>query len=213
MIHCAVDRDMRLGIFGGTFDPVHYGHLLLAECCREQARLDEVWFMPAATPPHKIDRAPTPADKRIEMLDLAIGGHEAFRVSRIEINRGGVSYTVDTLAAVGEAQPGAELFFLLGGDSLDEFTTWREPGRICELATPLVVGRAQSPEPNYDALSKLVGHERTKAIRLQQVQMPQIELSSSDLRRRVGEGLSIRYRTPRAVEKYIESAGLYRASG
>src|SRR6185295_4732710 len=88
----------RLGIFGGSFDPVHYGHLLLAECCREQCRLDEVWFVPAAVPPHKQGRELTPAEQRIEMLQLAIGGHTAFKVSRLEIDRGGVSFTVDTLA-------------------------------------------------------------------------------------------------------------------
>jgi nicotinate-nucleotide adenylyltransferase len=201
---------MRLGIFGGTFDPVHYGHLLLAECCREQARLDEVWFVPAATAPHKVDRTPAPADKRIEMLQLAIGGHEAFRVSRIETDRGGVSYTVDTLAAIHAEQPDAELYFLLGGDSLEDLPTWREPKQICEFATPLVVRRAGSHEPDYAALETLVGHERSEAIRRQQIEMPRIELSSSDLRHRVAEGRSIRYRTPRAVEQYIATAGLYR---
>ena len=88
---------MRLGLFGGSFDPVHYGHLLLAECCREQCRLDRVWFLPAAVPPHKQGRQLTPAAARIEMLQLAIAGHEAFGVDRYEVDRGGVSYTVDTL--------------------------------------------------------------------------------------------------------------------
>src|SRR5215467_14081281 len=89
---------MRLGLFGGSFDPVHYGHLLLAECCREQCSLDEVWFLPAATPPHKQGRTLTSAAERVEMLELAIGGQPTFRVCRAEIERGGVSYTVDTLA-------------------------------------------------------------------------------------------------------------------
>ena len=132
---------MRLGIFGGTFDPVHYGHLLVAESCREQLRLDEVWFLPAAVPPHKQQRELTPGSQRIEMLELAIGGHAAFRVCRYEIDRGGVSYTVDTLAHFRQEHADAEMFFLLGADSLRDLPGWREPVRLCELATPVVVGR------------------------------------------------------------------------
>ena len=106
---------MRLGLFGGTFDPVHYGHLLLAECCREQCRLDAVWFLPAAVPPHKQDRLPTPAPLRIEMLELAIAGNEAMAVSRYEADRGGVNYTAKTLDHFREEDPQRELFFFVGG--------------------------------------------------------------------------------------------------
>jgi nicotinate-nucleotide adenylyltransferase len=200
---------MRLGIFGGTFDPVHYGHLLLAELCREACRLDQVWFVPAATPPHKSPRAITPAVQRLEMLELAVGGNERFAVSTVEVDRGGVSYTVDTLAEIKAADPQRELFFLLGGDSLKDLPQWREPARICELALPVAVRRAGAAEPDFDRLSGIVSAERLDQIRCSQVQMPQIELSSSELRRRTAAGLSIRYQTPRAVEKYIETAGLY----
>jgi len=200
---------MRLGIFGGSFDPVHYGHLLLAETCREQARLDEVWFVPNALSPLKRDHPPAAPKHRLEMLQLAIGGHEAFRVSTIELDRGGISFTVDTLAEIGREQSSAELFFLLGGDSLADLPLWREPGRICELAQPLIVRRHGSPEPRYEALQGLLSAERLENVRHLTVQMPIIELSSTDLRRRVASGQSIRFRTPRAVEKYIESNGLY----
>lgn len=122
-----MQRHMRLGIFGGTFDPIHYGHLLLAEFCREACRLDRVWFVPAATPPHKSPREITPAGQRLEMLELAVGGNEFFAVSRMEVDRGGVSYTVDTLAELKAADPQRELFFLLGGDSLKDLPQWREP--------------------------------------------------------------------------------------
>ncbi len=121
---------MRLGVFGGTFDPVHYGHLLLAECCREQCRLDDVWFLPAAVPPHKRDRQLTPAAQRIEMLALAIAGHEAFAVGRYEADRGGINYTVETLAHFRRENPQRELFFLLGADMLHDLSDWREPGRV-----------------------------------------------------------------------------------
>ena len=127
---------MRLGLYGGSFDPVHYGHLLLAECCREQCRLDAVWFVPA--PCRRTSRTGhfrRPA-QRIEMLQLAIGGQEAFSVYKGEIERGGVSYTVDTLERLHQEQPQTELFLLMGADSLADLPTWRLPERICELAIP-----------------------------------------------------------------------------
>jgi nicotinate-nucleotide adenylyltransferase len=202
---------MRLGLFGGTFDPVHYGHLLLAESCREQCRLDEVWFLPAATPPHKQSRQLAPEAARVDMLGLAVGGHEAFRVHTLEIDRGGVSYTVDTLAQLHAAEPERELFFLMGADSLVDLPTWREPARICDLSIPVVVHRAGLPRPDFSVLATLVRRERLVQIERHAVEMPLIGLSSSDIRGRVAAGKSIRYQTPRAVEKYIETHGLYRA--
>ncbi|MCA9119905.1 MAG: nicotinate (nicotinamide) nucleotide adenylyltransferase [Planctomycetaceae bacterium] len=201
----------KLGVFGGSFDPIHFGHLLLAESCREQCALDQVLFVPAAVAPHKQSRTMTSARDRIEMLRLAIGGHEQLAVSTIEIDRGGVSYTVDTLAALAEQYVGSSLFFLMGADSLKELPTWREPHRLCELAVPLVVRRAGSPEPDFSVISHLVGQARLDEIREHQVEMPIVELSSTEMRRRVAARRSIRYRTPRAVEKYIETHGLYRS--
>ena len=203
---------MRLGIFGGSFDPVHYGHLLLAECCREERRLDEVWFLPAAAPPHKLSAILAPPKARIEMLELATAGNDAFRVSSLEIARGGVSYTVQTLRAISAEQPLAELFLLMGADSLRDLPTWREPAEILALAVPVVVRRAGSPTPDFTPLASLVSPDRLKTIEASQVEMPLTELSSTELRLRSGEGRSLRYRTPRAVEKYIETQGLYRSS-
>lgn len=204
------DRQMRLGVFGGAFDPVHYGHLLLAELCREACQLDQVWFLPTASPPHKQHYAVTPAQQRVEMLELAIGGNEHFAVSRLEVDRGGVSYTVDTLAQLKAEAPQRELFFLLGADSLVDLPCWREPERICELAMPIAARRPGAAKPNLNVLAHLVSPERLQEIGRYQVEMPQIGLSSRAIRRRVAAGLSIRYQTPRAVEKYIETAGLYR---
>jgi nicotinate-nucleotide adenylyltransferase len=144
------------------------------------------------------------------MLKLAIGGHEAFRVSEIELARGGVSYTVETLETVHRERPEAELFLLLGADSLVDLPTWRDPRRICELAIPATVGRPGSPPPNYSPLAEFVEPVRLKEFERYHVEMPQIGISSRDLRRRVSEGRSIRYQVPRAVERYIESAGLYK---
>jgi nicotinate-nucleotide adenylyltransferase len=207
---------MRLGIFGGTFDPVHYGHLILAECCREQLALDQVWFLPAAVPPHKQQRELTPGEARAEMIELAIAGHPAMALCRHEIDRGGVNYTVDTLEHFHKEHAAAELMFLMGADSLRDLPNWKEPARLCALATPVVVRRGGEPddpvadERNAEGLARLLPPERLDAIRAHRVEMPRIELSSSDLRRRVAAGQSIRYRTPRAVEKYIETHALYR---
>ncbi len=201
---------MRLGIYGGSFDPVHYGHLLLAESCREQLTLDQVWFLPAAVPPHKRSRTLADAKHRIEMLRLAIAGHDAFDVSTIEIDRGGVSYTADTLELVAQEQPGAIVYLLMGGESLSELPTWRDPARICRLAVPAVVHRAGGPDVDYSVLDPYVTDERLAEFKQAQVEMPAIELSSTDIRSRISAGQSIRFRTPRAVEKYIETHGLYR---
>lgn len=202
---------MRLGLFGGTFDPVHYGHLLLAECCREQLALAQVWFVPAAVPPHKQQAQLSDGMKRVDMLRLATGGQPAFIVSTMELDRGGVSYTVDTLEALRNQIPDSEIFLLLGSDSLAELPTWREPQRICSLATPVAVRRGGTPRPDYTVLSNLVPSERLTAISSLAVEMPLVELSASEIRRRATAGQSIRYRTPRAVEQYILADGLYRS--
>jgi nicotinate-nucleotide adenylyltransferase len=200
---------MRLGIFGGTFDPVHYGHLLLAECCREQCRLDAVWFLPAAVPPHKQDRAPTPVAQRIEMLELAIAGNAAFSVCRYEADRGGINYTAETLAHIHEDDPSRELFLLLGADMLADLPHWRNPAKVCELALPVAVRRPGCKPLDFDGFREIASPERIEQMRRHQVEMPEIGTSSTELRRRVASGESIRYRTPRAVEMYIETHGLY----
>jgi nicotinate-nucleotide adenylyltransferase len=199
----------RLGIFGGSFDPVHYGHLLLAESCREQCQLDQVWMLPAFRPPHKQTRDLASDQHRVEMLRLAIGGHRALVVSTLEIDRGGVSYTVDTLAAVHQDHSDSELFLLMGADTLHDLPNWHQPREICQLAIPVAVGRRGWPEPDDDLLRQLVPNSRWEQIRNYQVTMPLIEVTSTEIRQRVSRGQSIRYRTPRAVEKYIESNHLY----
>jgi nicotinate-nucleotide adenylyltransferase len=200
---------MRLGIFGGTFDPVHYGHLLLAECCREQCRLDAVRFLPAGVPPHKPDARVTPAAARIEMLELALAPEPAFSVCRREADRGGLSYTVDTLAHYQREQPDAELFFLLGADMLNDLPDWREPAQICQLATIVVVRRSGTRAIDFNCLTRVISPQMIDRIRSHQVEMPEIGISGTEIRRRAAAGLSIRYRTPRAVEEYIRTHGLY----
>ncbi len=204
---------MRLGVFGGSFDPVHLGHLLLAETCREQCQLNSVWFLPAAVAPHKQGADAAPAKHRLAMLELALAGNSAMIVSPLEIDRGGISYTVDTLREIQRGEPAAELFLLLGADSLPELPSWYQAETICQLALPVVVRRPFAPEPDFQVLADLSTSQRLDEIRRRQVESPMIDVSSSEIRRRVSRGQSIRYRTPRAVEKYIETNGLYREKG
>ena len=200
---------MRLGLFGGSFDPIHLGHLVLAESAREQCELEQVWFLPAAVPPHKQGRQLTSGERRVEMLELAIGGHTGFGVSSHEIERGGVSYTVQTLEHFRSLDPDGELFFILGADMLADLPNWREASRVCELALPIVACRAGNAEPDFSCLADIARPERIDQIRRHRIESPLIELSSTEIRGRVAEGSSIRYRTPRAVEKYIQTHGLY----
>jgi nicotinate-nucleotide adenylyltransferase len=201
---------MRLGILGGTFDPIHFGHLLLAECCREQCRLDAVWFLPAAVPPHKQDHELTPAAQRIEMIELAIAGNPAFSVCRYEVDHGGVNYTFETLTHIREEDPSRELFFLMGADMFCDLPNWRDPARVCQLALPVVVRRPDTAPIDFACLSGIASPERLELIRKHQVEMPEIGVSSTQIRGLVSQGHSIRYRAAHAVEMYIQSHGLYR---
>ncbi|MEI6241529.1 MAG: nicotinate-nucleotide adenylyltransferase [Planctomycetia bacterium] len=204
---------MRIGIFGGSFDPVHQGHLVVAECCREQAALDRVVFVPAATQPFKQHRVLADGQHRSEMLGLAVGGNPAFTVSSLELDRGGVSYTVDTLAALRAVHGSDELFLILGPDALASLPDWREPARILDLAGVIAVDREGlddvSAAVQESGLAALLGPERSRHVVADRVVVPAIGIRSSDLRALVAAGRSIRYRTPRAVEQYIISHGLY----
>jgi nicotinate-nucleotide adenylyltransferase len=201
---------MRIGVLGGTFDPVHYGHLILADQCREQARLDEVWFIPAARHPFKAETTAAPFNRRAEMLRLAIAGHPAFRVDEIENGRPGLSYTADTLDDLHRQRPGDELFLLVGSDTLAELPTWHSPQRIVRAAALVAMqrpGHTVVPAADLQAALDLPAGE---PLRLQTVDVPLIDLSSRDIRRRIGQGRSIRYMVPRAVEVYIGEKDLYR---
>ena len=205
---------MRIGVFGGSFDPVHIGHLLAAECCREQAGLDRVLFVPAAIQPHKQDRQLASGQHRMEMLALATGGNDAFAVLGDELERGGVSYTVDTLQRLKARHPDDDLLLILGPDAFLGLPTWREPQRIIDLAEILAMER-ESLDDLSDAatrgpLETLLGRERLDRVISKRVRLPAIGIRASDLRAAVAAGQSIRYRTPRAVECYVATHGLYR---
>ncbi len=200
----------RIGLFGGTFDPIHLGHLLIAEHAREYLQLDQVRFLPAATAPHKQHQRATDAKQRWEMVQLAVGGNPFFYADDRELRRGGTSYTVDTLREIKGELPQAELFFLMGADSLEELHTWREPKRICEMAFVAVVARGGRELPNMQLLKPYLPEEQHLQLEQHCVPMPQMEISSSDIRERIEAGKTVRYQLHPAVEAYINARGLYR---
>ena len=200
---------MRIGVFGGSFDPIHFGHLILAENCREQAQLDQVLFIPCAMSPHKCDGAYGTDRQRVEILDLAIGGHRDFIRNDMEIKRGGVSYTIDTLRELESAQPDNEWFFLMGADSLESFSSWREPDEILKLAKPIIVGRPGSDPVDLGVLENLSSAAYVESIRELSVESPLIDISSTDIRQRVADNKSIRFLVPRSIEQYIVTQKMY----
>jgi nicotinate-nucleotide adenylyltransferase len=202
---------MRIGIFGGTFDPIHYGHLILAEQCREQGQLDEVWLVPAPRPPHKGEHAMTRFEQRVEMLALAIAGNPAFRIDELENERSGASYTAETLAELHRRHPAHEFFLLVGSDTLRDLPHWREPQRVVQLASLLVMHRPNNEVMPVEELRTRLQLPEATPLRVEVVETPLIDIASRDLRRRAAAGHSLRYFLPRAVEIYIQDKKLYRA--
>jgi nicotinate-nucleotide adenylyltransferase len=197
----------RLGILGGTFDPIHHGHLVAAEEALYQLGLDRVLFVPAGAPPHKPSRPISPAAHRARMVELAIAGKSYFALSRVDLDRPGPCYSVDMLALLRlEWGPGPALFFIVGADSLSEMATWYQPRRLMALCELAVVER---PGSEID-LAQVEGQLPGVSDRLHRVRMPRLEISSSDLRARRRAGRSISYLVPPAVEGYIVEHGLYR---
>jgi nicotinate-nucleotide adenylyltransferase len=195
----------RVGLFGGTFDPIHIGHLILAELCREQLNLTQVDFVVSADPPHKQGAVVSAFAHRAEMVRVATQGTAGFRVDESEARRDGPSFTVDTLQdRVNRSED--ELWFLIGADSLRDLASWREPERILRLARLGVVERPGVSVGKESVLDTVPG----LAERVDWVESPLIELSSSVIRSRVQHGLTIRYQIPDAVLMYIEHHGLYR---
>ncbi|WP_448576606.1 nicotinate-nucleotide adenylyltransferase [Thermomicrobium sp.] len=196
----------RLGIFGGTFDPIHHGHLIVAEVLREELQLSRVLFLPAGQPPHKIGRPITPIPHRLAMLQLALQGNPHFAISYVDVRRPGPCYTVDSLTVLRHEYPDAELVFLMGEDSLHDLPTWHQPNRIAELA---LLGVALRPGIAVD-LESVFARVPAARDRVILVPVPLIQIAASDIRRRVAQGRTIRYQVPPVVEEYIARHGLYR---
>ena len=199
-------RSRRLGVIGGTFDPPHYGHLVLAENGRAQLDLDVVLFVPAAQPPHKPERPITAARHRVAMVEAAIVGNPAFQLSRVDLDRPGPHFTVDMLGILRQTYPQATLYFLMGGDSLAEFLAWRDPADIVAQAHLAVMQR-----PGWEAdVATLEEQLPGVGEWLRWLDTPHLKISGTDLRRRVRERLPIRYLVPAAVQRYVREHALYR---
>jgi len=194
------------GVFGGTFDPIHVAHLAIAEAARDTFGLRRVLFVPAAEPPHKSDRQITAVEHRLAMVEAAIIGNAGFKVSRIEVDRAGPSYTVDTLAALSESAPGPRLALIMSADSYAEFSTWREPDRILGLADLIVAPRDGFAAADPDLVPRQFP-DASAAIAF--LDGPGIRLSASEIRERAAAGRSIRYLVPDAVAAYISDHSLY----
>jgi nicotinate-nucleotide adenylyltransferase len=187
---------VRLGVLGGTFDPPHVGHLLAASDAFEAIRLDRLLFIPAASHPFKGERVGATPQQRLDMLELLIGDDPRFAVDATEIDRPGLSYTVDTLTDLARRYPEAERFFLIGEDLVDEVPTWRSPERIPKLAEIVVMTRGDEPASSAGSFRRL----RTR----------RLDVSSTEVRARARAGQSLHGFVPDAVAAYIREAGLYR---
>lgn len=197
----------RIGLMGGTFDPIHVGHLLAAEAAREAADLAEVWFIPTSVPVHKPQPGASGADRRA-LVETAIASHDAFRVEAAELNRKGASYTIDTVLELRRRYPEDAFFWIVGSDMRDDLPSWRRIEELASIVTFVALERPRTgdagrePEP----ASELPAYLRDRIV---SAEMPPIGISSTDIRRRLAEGRSIRYMVPDAVHAEIERKGLY----
>lgn len=196
-------KNQKIGLFGGTFDPVHNGHLIIAEYLRDELHLDEIWFIPTGKHPLKDNRQITSVEHRLNMLRLAIADNEKFKISEIEIHRPGISYTIDTLNELTDkyrdSQP--RFYYFIGMDNVNELPKWKDPHRILEKCQVVAFGRPGfQPQPEA----------RQFVPRIQFVHVPLLEISSTFVRQRIKEGRSVRYIVPKEVERYIYEKALYR---
>ncbi|MCX6138969.1 MAG: nicotinate-nucleotide adenylyltransferase [Ignavibacteriales bacterium] len=189
----------RTGIFGGTFNPPHFGHLIVADHAAHELALDRIIFVPSFISPHKRAGEEHAAEHRMEMVRLAVTGHRSFEVSDLELKRPGASYTIDTLLELHSLYPDDLFFLLLGADNVAEFHTWKSHEKIPALATVVAMNR-----PGYRAPEELPAISGMLT-----VEVPNIQISSSDIRRRLIEGRDIRYFIPDAILKYIQQTRLY----
>ena len=198
---------MNIGVLGGTFDPIHNGHLIIAEEARARLNLTEILFVPAGLPWLRMDSPMAAAEHRVQMVRLAIGDKPYFKLSTMEIERAGPSYAVDTIAELkGQFGGGDELFFILGWDSLAELPKWREPERLIKMCHLVAVPRPGYPQPDLKSLEATIPGLAQRVILLD---TPEVDISGSVIRQRVAQGLSIGQFVPEPVDRYIREQGLY----
>jgi nicotinate-nucleotide adenylyltransferase len=199
----------KIGVLGGTFDPIHLGHLIVAEDLREKLGLSEMLFIPAGRPWLKLEEGKpiSAAEHRLAMVRLAVASSPHFKVATVEIDRPGISYSIDTVQELkAELGAGAEIYFIVGPDALAGLPKWKEPARLVEECRIVSIGRPGHAKANLRRLERSIPGASQRILL---VNVPQIDISSTDIRRRVAQGLSIRYLVPEAVEKYIKEHKLY----
>lgn len=203
----ACEGECALGVLGGTFDPIHYGHLVAAEEARHTFGLDIILFIPCGQPYHKPTPPTASAEDRYEMTRLAAASNPFFEVSRLEIDRGGPSYTVDTVAALQQARPNCSLHLILGTDAVEELSTWKRPEELLRQCRVIIVSR---PGASWEQAEAALPPAHAEHVH--RLEIPGLDISSTDLRQRAAQGRPLRYLVPDAVEQYIRQHGLYGAS-
>ncbi|MBT9258646.1 MAG: nicotinate-nucleotide adenylyltransferase [Clostridiales bacterium] len=197
----------RIGLMGGTFDPIHVGHLVAADAARHALDLETVFFIPSNIPPHKREAPEATPEQRFEMVLLATLDHPQFEASRVEVDRPGPSFTIDTLREFRQMFPEAELWFITGADALLEILTWKDARELLTLASFVGATRPGYPLEKLSQVKEGLG--RLADSRIKVLEVPALAISSRDLRKRVREGRPIRYMVRRLVERYIYKMGLY----
>ncbi len=196
----------KIGILGGTLDPIHNGHLMIAECARDQLSLDEVWFMPTGNPPHKSNQNISPNEVRKEMIELAIEDNNNFKFSDFEYKRDGIIYTSDTMKLLKNAYKDTDFYFIMGADSLMYFKDWHKPEEIVLYCNLVVAGRDND---DSELLREVAILEDKYNIHIHVLKSPKICISSSDIRDYINNKFSIKYMVPDSVERYIKNKNLY----
>lgn len=200
----------RIGLYGGTFDPIHMGHLIVAESVADLARLDRVLFLPSADPPHKKAEGITSGEVRARMVQVAIEGNPRFALDRFDLDRSGPTFTIDAVRHfAGSLGAGVELAWLIGADSLADISTWRDAGDLIDSCEVLTAARPGWKEPDWRELSQELGELRVERLRRGVLATPLLDIAASEIRERVRGGRSIRYLVPDAVRRMIRDAGLY----
>lgn len=202
----------RIGLYGGTFDPIHMGHLIVAEAVADVARLDRVLFLPSSDPPHKNSERITPGEVRAQMIEAAINRNPRFALDRFDLDRAGPTFTIDTVrhfaATLGSS---TELAWIIGADSLAEISSWRDAGDLIDSCEVLTAARPGWEQPDWGGLSRALGESRVERLRRGVLATPLLEIAASEIRERIRTGRSIRYLVPESVEDIVRRSGLYEA--
>lgn len=198
---------MKIGIFGGTFDPIHNGHLIIGEYARTSLNLDKILFIPVGIAPHKDNNNITSGEIRVKMIDLAIESNPYFYQSLIEIERKEIAYTIDTIISLKEKYKDDELYFIMGGDSIFEIESWKDSEKLMKLCNFIVLDRGYSRK--RDIRHKILELEDLYGMKVQEIESPIIEISSTEIRKRIKNNLSIKYLLPEVLEKYILERNIY----